>query len=109
MSDLYLEIRDQEDLMNFGGSKDSEVCQSEIEKAVLGKGFVIENLNIWFDVVENTWRFTGDLIIAIDIKVGDYKIRRINIDMYELTDPFGHRKKAICGGDFETILSTVFI
>jgi hypothetical protein len=60
-------------------------------------------------VVENTWRFTGDLIIAIDIKVGDYKIRRINIDMYELTDPFGHRKKTISGGDFETILSTVFI
>jgi hypothetical protein len=109
MSDLYLEIRDQEHLMNFEGSKDSEVYQSEIEKAVLGKGFVIENLNIWFDGSQSIWRFSGDLIRAIDITIGDYRIRRINIDMYELTGPFAHQKKTICGGDFETILSTVFI
>ncbi len=109
MSDLFLEIRDQEHLMNFEGSKDSEVCQSEIEQAVFDKGFVVANLDIDFDEPQGIWRFNGDLIKAIDITIGDYRIRRINIDMYELTGPFAHQKKTICGGDFETILSTVFI
>lgn len=45
-------------------------------------------------------------------KIGKYIIEQINQDEYEITYPYstgGYAKTIIVGGDFEIVLSTIFI
>jgi hypothetical protein len=58
---LYLEIRSQLHEMLFEGTHETRPKKTEIEKAVVDKGFVPFEYDIWFDSIQNIWRFSGQI------------------------------------------------
>lgn len=47
-----------------------------------------------------------------NIKIGEYEIEQINEDEFEIIYPYstgGYARTIVCGGDFETVLGTLFI
>jgi len=107
--ELWIEVRDSLHLMNFEGSKDKEPTEEEVEKAVFGRGFIASNIMIDFDKMQKFWRTSGDIEKIKTIAIGQYSISQLNIDDFEIAGPYNNQKKIVCGGDLETILSTIFI
>lgn len=58
---MYIEIRSQPHEMLFEGTHDTRPRKTEIEKAVIAKGFVAYDYDIWFDMMQKFWRFGGHI------------------------------------------------
>ena len=61
MYDYCLEIRDQEHLMDFEGSSDEKPTENEIIAIVFKRGYVAENIDIFYDNMQGFYRFRGEL------------------------------------------------
>lgn len=59
----YLEIRNQEHIMDFEGSNESEKPSIDaIKQAVKERGYDSANVEFWWDDMFQRWNFSGDLI-----------------------------------------------
>ena len=47
--------------MHVEGTSDNEPNKDDIIKHAKGKGFDLENIEIWFDKMQGFWRFVADL------------------------------------------------
>ena len=110
-SDIQVEIRDTGHIEWYEASKSTEITKEEVEKAVFEKGYIADNVVINFDEKEKLWKAYGNIQDIERFKVGSYSITQINSYEFEITyeGAYSAEKKTICGGDLETVLSTIFI
>ncbi len=58
---MDIEIRSQPNEMLFEGTYETRPRKTEIEKAVIEKGFMPYEYDIWFDSLQKFWRFGGHI------------------------------------------------
>ena len=57
----YIEIRNQEHLMDAEGSDDRKFSKLDVLSAIRKRGYIAGNIAISFDEIQKTWRFTASI------------------------------------------------
>ena len=107
---LIIDIIDAEPKW-YEAIKSTEITKEEVEKAVLEKGYIASNVVIDFDEKEKLWKAYGNIKDIERLKTDSYTITQNSSYTFEITyeGTYSTEKKTICGGDLETVLSTIFI
>jgi len=58
----WLEIRSDHYLMNVEGTATDKPSEFYIEEEIKKRGYDCENISIWHDGLQQTWRFTARLL-----------------------------------------------
>jgi len=110
---LIIDITDVEDVEPkwYEAIKSTEITKEEVERAVFEKGYIADSIEISFDKKENIWIANGAIKDIERLEVGSYTITQNSSYTFEIAykGAYSTEKKTICGGDLETILSTIFI
>lgn len=58
---MFLEIRNQEHLMDAEGSADTKPSEEAIRIAIKNRGYIASNISIFLDCFQGMWRFNADI------------------------------------------------
>ena len=59
---MEYEYKDRDWEMWLGGTSDNEPNKKEIIEHAKGKGYKLNDIEIWFDNMQGFWRFSADLV-----------------------------------------------
>lgn len=109
MSNFDIRIIDSKEDTHAIISSQSAILDCAIYDELLKRGFVCHDISGEWHETTSMWHFHCRVEPAIDITIGNYRIERLNIDEYRVTDASLSKQKTLCGGDLETIFMVLFI
>ena len=59
---MEIEIRDQSHLMDASGTQDEKPSEAEIANALLKRGWLASDIEIFYDDLMGFWRWSSDIL-----------------------------------------------